>query len=64
MWSDNTIQFARLLAEIEYTGALSDRGIADLCDAMDLEKDDLLSLFDRAREQHESHLETLRQARR
>ena len=46
-WKDNTIQFPRLLAEIQAIGLTPEQDAA-LCDAMDLDENDIAELFDRA----------------
>lgn len=46
LWDDDLIQFARLLCEINATHSEID--VAALCESMDLEYDDIDTLFDRA----------------
>jgi hypothetical protein len=45
VWEDDTIQFPRLITEIEAT---QDLDYDALCDSMDLEREELFSLFERA----------------
>lgn len=45
LWDDNLIQFARLLSEIAATQTLDG---AALCESMDLDLDEVDSLFQRA----------------
>jgi hypothetical protein len=49
-WTDNTIQFPRLLAEILAT---QDLNLATLCDSMDIEQAQLHELFERADQEWE-----------
>ena len=44
-WFDNSIQFPRLLCEIRAT---HDLYFGELCEAMDLEPEDIEALFERA----------------
>jgi hypothetical protein len=44
-WNNDSIQFPRLIAEIEATQELN---FGELCDAMDLEEDQVAQLFGRA----------------
>jgi hypothetical protein len=46
-WKDNSVQFARLLSEIQAT---QDLDIQALCESMDLESGEVDELFDRASE--------------
>lgn len=46
LWANNAIQFARLLAEIQAT--FSEIDYDALCESMDLTRDDIDELFDRA----------------
>lgn len=46
-WENNKIQFPRLLAEINAVG-LFKKQIEGLCDSMDLTKDEIQELFERA----------------
>jgi hypothetical protein len=50
-WDNNLIQFARLIAEAEIAGGFTEQLVQDLCIAMDLEKDDIWNLLDRAQKQ-------------
>ena len=52
LWESNVIQFPRLLAEIVATQDTLD--INALCDAMDLEPEDIDVLFDRAQSEWEN----------
>jgi len=47
-WSDNNIQFPRLLAEISANIDISDKDWNSLCQNMDLESEDINEIFDRA----------------
>lgn len=53
-WNNNTIQFARLLAEINATVDISDKDFASLCESMDLSKTHVLALFERANDAFEA----------
>ena len=48
VWMDDSIQFPRLLAEIAANVNLTNRQVRHLCGAMDISKDKLNELFDRA----------------
>lgn len=48
VWNDNTIQYPRLIAELQMAGAFTEQVIADLCDSMDLEQTEVQELIDRA----------------
>lgn len=47
-WEDNSIQFPRLIAEIEMAGGFNKEIINDLCNSMDLTEDEVFSIVDRA----------------
>ena len=47
-WNNNELQFARLIAEIEAAGGFSEQLMQDLCTSMDLEKNQVTELIDRA----------------
>ena len=47
-WADNTLQFARLIAELEAVGAITLSVMQDLCTSMDLETNQVNELIDRA----------------
>ena len=48
-WQKNQIQYPRLIAELEACGAFENRQIInDLCDSMDLTKEDILEIVERA----------------
>ncbi len=47
-WDDNSIQFPRLIAEIEAAGGFTEQLVQDLCASMDLEKEDVFELIERA----------------
>ena len=47
-WNNDIIQFARLLTEINATVEFSDNDFEALCESMDLEKDRIHELFNRA----------------
>lgn len=51
-WDDDSIQFPRLLAEIMATQDNLD--VDALCEAMDLGREDIWELFDRAQEEWEA----------
>lgn len=48
IWEDNSIQFPRLIAEMEMAGAFTDDVIAQLRESMDLETDEIMELVSRA----------------
>jgi len=47
-WANNELQFARLIAEIEAAGGFTEQLVQDLCASMDLKKDQVTELIDRA----------------
>ena len=47
-WNDNSIQYPRLIAELQAVGAFRPSVMRDLCESMDLEHEDVLELVDRA----------------
>ena len=47
-WSDNSIQFPRLIAEIEAAGGFTPHLMKDLSESMDLSIDDICDIIDRA----------------
>jgi hypothetical protein len=47
-WANNELQFARLIAEIEAAGGFTEQLVQDLCTSMDLEKNQITELIDRA----------------
>lgn len=47
-WANNELQFARLIAEIEAAGGFTEQLVQDLCVSMDLEKNQVTALIDRA----------------
>lgn len=54
LWLNDSIQFPRLLAEINSIG-LTRGQIRDLCASMDLEPPDIYELFDRAENAWTAH---------
>jgi hypothetical protein len=54
LWLNDSIQFPRLLAEINSVG-LTRRQMSDLCASMDLEPQDIDELFDRAENAWTAH---------
>jgi len=48
LWDDDELQFARLLAEAELSGAFTTEVMQDLQTSMDLEETDIHELLDRA----------------
>ena len=48
IWEDNNIQFPRLLAEIASTVEITEPQFAELCASMDLSRDEVNELFERA----------------
>ena len=58
LWEKNKVQFPRLLAEIRAVG-LTQKQYADLCSSMNLEKDDVDALFERAEQEWELVKEVL-----
>jgi hypothetical protein len=50
LWNNNLIQFARLICEINANVDISGYHFTLLCESMDLDPDDVESLFDRAHE--------------
>ena len=53
-WENNAIQFPRLIAELETTGAFKPSVVKALCDEMDLTKDELFELIERAQSEWDS----------
>lgn len=47
-WFDNSIQFPRLIAELEAAGAFTDEVYRELSESMDLPDDRISELVDRA----------------
>jgi len=47
-WRDNSIQFPRLIAEINANVDISDEDWKSLCESMDINGTELNDLFDRA----------------
>lgn len=47
-WLDNSIQFPRLIAELEIVGAFTDEVIRDLRQSMDLSGNEIFEIIDRA----------------
>lgn len=58
-WSNNAIQFPRLLAELEAAGAFTSGVMADLRDSMDLSTEDINGLMERANRSWERSKERL-----
>ena len=52
-WSDNTIQFPRLIAEAEAAGAFTPKVAEDMCNSMDLTMDELSEIVGRAQDEWE-----------
>lgn len=50
-WLNNEIQFPRLIAELEATGAFTNAVLRDVSEEMDLRVDDVCSLIDRAQKE-------------
>ena len=50
LWDNNRVQFARLLSEIYANIELKDEQWRSLEESMDLSRDEILSLFERADE--------------
>lgn len=49
-WEDNSIQFPRLISELETLGVFTPDVIKGLCLNMDLQSADIVELLDRAQE--------------
>ena len=47
-WSRDEVQFPRLIAELDMAGALAEPVVAQLCESMDLEQDEVWALVSRA----------------
>lgn len=47
-WENNSIQFPRLIAELEAAGAIHSGVIDALCESMDLAPNNIAELIDRA----------------
>jgi hypothetical protein len=50
-WADNSIQFPRLIAELEAAGAFTPEVLTELRELMDLDAHDVMELVDRAQAQ-------------
>jgi len=50
-WADNSIQFPRLIAELEAAGAFTPEVLTELRELMDLDTHDIMELVDRAQAQ-------------
>jgi len=50
LWDDDELQFARLLAEAELSGAFTIEVVQDLQTSMDLNEDDIHELLERAQQ--------------
>jgi hypothetical protein len=48
-WTDNLVQFPRLISEISAVVNITDQDMDILCDSMDLKRSDVIDLFERAR---------------
>jgi len=47
-WENDSIQFARLIDELEAVGGFTNEIVEDLCASMDLERDELFEIVERA----------------
>ena len=52
-WNDNSIQFPRLIAEINACVDISEKDWIALQESMDLSEGDIMDLFDRANDEWE-----------
>lgn len=48
LWNNDNIQFCRLLAELDLAGGFTNKVIKNLCEAMDLDKENILELRNRS----------------
>jgi|TARA_Y100000034_G_C6835167_1_gene377329 plasmid maintenance system antidote protein VapI len=53
LWEDNSIQFPRLIAEINACVDISPENWRELQESMDLTEDEIIQLFDRAHDKWE-----------
>jgi len=53
-WKDNSIQFPRLIAELEAAGAFTNQVTQELCENMDLTVDEISEIVDRAQDEWEA----------
>ena len=60
VWNDNTIQYPRLIAELEAAGAFTTEVLSDLCTSMDLDPDKILDIVHRADTDWESIKESVK----
>lgn len=59
LWDNNRVQFARLLSEIYANIEFTDEMFSYLEDSMDLSRDEILSLFERADEEWQRQKESV-----
>jgi len=62
-WDKNSIQFPRLIVELDMAGAITEEVMNRLCDSMDLERSDILELLGRAQKKHHKDKEASWNAR-
>ncbi len=60
LWSLDLTQFARLIAECEAAGVFTKESLEPVCESMDLQFDQVLSLIDRAQNRWEEEKERIR----
>jgi len=60
LWKNNNIQFARLLTEIEQCEGFTPLLIANLSESMDLSKEEIFEIIDRAKEKFENIKEAIK----
>lgn len=59
LWDNNTIQFARLINELDLLGTFSDERLTELANATDLSQTEILDLVERAKNVYDETLEQL-----
>ena len=59
LWDNNTIQFARLINELDLLGTFSDERLTELANATDLSQTEILDLVERAKNVYDKTLEQL-----
>ena len=59
LWENDTIQFARLINELDLLGTFSDERLTELSYATDLSQPEILELVERAKNVYDETLEQL-----
>jgi hypothetical protein len=59
LWENDTVQFARLINELDLLGTFSDERLTELANATDLSQPEILELVERAKNVYDETLEQL-----